>query len=64
MRTKPAISSCERLSTVLPTAAAPAPSTTKMTVKPKTNGMLDATTRRATLRSPSLVTSTADSADR
>ena len=39
-RTKPAISSCVRLSTVLPTAAAAAPSSTKTAVNPTMNGRL------------------------
>src|SRR3954467_5025491 len=38
MRTKPAISVCALGENALPTAAAPAPSTTKTTVNPKMNG--------------------------
>ena len=47
-----------------PTAAAPAPSTTKTTVKPTMNGMLDITTRRVVPRWPRWPASTFDSAAR
>ena len=62
--TKPATSVCCCLSSTPPIAAAAAPSSTKTTVKPKANGMLATTTRRATPRSPSRSTSTAETADR
>ncbi len=62
--TKPAISRCCRAETALPIAAAPAPSTTKTTVKPRMNGMLAETTLRVALRSPSRSTSTAETAAR
>src|SRR4051812_4599163 len=63
-RTKPAISTCDRLSTVLPTAAAAAPSSTNTAVKPITNGTLASSTRFETPWSPSRSTSTAETADR
>src|SRR3954452_1827819 len=47
-----------------PSAAAPAPRTTKTTVKPSANGTLAATTRRAEPRSPRRSTSTDEIADR
>ena len=62
--TKPAIFVRVSRSTQPPSAAAPAPSTTKTTVKPSANGTLAATTRRAIPRSPSRSTSTAVIADR
>jgi len=62
--TNPAIFSCVGLSTVLPTAAAPAPSRTKITVKPRMNGRLATTMRLPTPRSPRRSTSTAEIADR
>ena len=48
----------------LPTAAAPAPRTTKTTVKPRMNGRLETTTRRAVPRCPSWPASTLESAAR
>ncbi len=63
-RTKPAISFCASPETTPPIAAAPAPSTTKTTVKPATNGRLEVTTRRATPRSPSRFASTLERAER
>src|SRR5207253_7829545 len=50
--------------TVLPIAAAPAPSTTKTTVKPRMNGRLATTTRRVLARSPSRPVSTLERAER
>ena len=46
-RTKPATSVCVWAATEPPTAAAPAPRTTKTTVKPRMNGRLAMRTRRA-----------------
>src|SRR5579862_560470 len=61
---KPAISVCVPFVTTLAIAAAAAPRTTKTVVKPAMNGTLAATTRRPVPRSPSLATSTAETADR
>ena len=47
-----------------PTAAAPAPRTTKTTEKPAMNGTLEIATRRAVPRSPSRPASTAETAER
>jgi hypothetical protein len=44
--------------------AAPTPSSTKNAVKPRTNGMLEATTRRDVPGCPSLSASTAETAER
>ena len=63
-RTKPAILTCDRLSTVLPTAAAAAPRRTNTAVKPITNGTLATTMRLETPRSPRRSTSTAETAER
>ena len=62
--TNPAILSWVSLSTALPTAAAPAPRTTKTIVKPRMNGTLASAIRRPTPRSPSRSISTAEIADR
>jgi hypothetical protein len=62
--TNPAISVCALPDTVLPIAAAPAPSTTKTTVKPRMNGRLATTTRRALPRSPRRPVSTLEIAER
>ena len=62
--TKPAIFVRVSWSTQPPSAAAPAPRTTKTTVKPSAKGTLAAITRRAIPRSPSRSTSTAVIADR
>ena len=64
IRRKPANSSCVRLSSRLPIAAAPAPSSTKTTVNPSTNGTLASATRRPTPRWPKRPASTAEIADR
>ena len=56
--------SCVFLSTVLATAAAAAPSTTKTAVNPAMNGSVAITTRRAAPRSPRRLTSTDETADR
>ena len=48
----------------VPIAAAPAPSTTKTTVKPRMKGRLETTTRRAVPRWPSCPASTLESAAR
>ena len=51
-------------SSTLPIAAAPAPSRTKTTVKPRMNGRLASATRRPAPRSPRRPASTADTAER
>src|SRR5262245_31294271 len=63
-RTKPASSLCERGESTPTTAAAPAPIATKTIVKPRMNGRLATTTRRATPGSPSRAASTFETADR
>ena len=62
--TKPAIASRVSESTTPPRAAAPAPISTKITLKPAMNGTLESATRRAMPRSPRCVASTADTAER
>src|SRR3954470_21263633 len=62
--TKPAIASRVSASTKPPTAAAPAPISTKTTEKPAMNGTLEIATRRAMPRSPRRPASTAETADR
>ena len=64
--TKPATRSSRNWSpsTRPPTSAAPTPRSTKNAVKPATNGMLAATTRRAVPGSPSRSASTAEIAER
>ena len=60
----PATHGFDLVAWVLPIAAAAAPSATKTTVNPTMKGTLASTTCRETRRSPSRVTSTAESADR
>ena len=61
---KPAISFCVVFATTPAIAAAAAPSATKTIVKPAMKGRLAATTRRPAPRSPSRVTSIAETAER
>ena len=62
--TNPAIDVRVSESSTPPTAAAPAPTSTKTAVKPMMNGTLESATRRAVPRSPRRPASTAETADR
>jgi hypothetical protein len=65
-RTNPAICSSRNWSRnrLPPSSDAPTPRATKTAVNPRTNGMLDATTRRAVPGRPSSSALTAETADR